>query len=113
MDRKIYLMLGMVCFVGLFTAFALFVSLMITMDDPFENNIFLYIFGWLTVSGALMVAMAVCFVKYFRFHIPSYGTQMTKRCVSCGEILNVTDLSCPRCYTIQPVEAPNGMLNRK
>ncbi|MCL1904958.1 MAG: hypothetical protein FWG19_02400 [Methanomassiliicoccaceae archaeon] len=104
MNRKIYLTLGMFCFIALVTAFAVFVSLMITMEDPFEENIIFYIFGWLGISGVLMVMMAVFFVKYFRFRTVPYQTQMTKRCVSCGEIISVTDHSCPRCYTIQPAD---------
>ena len=104
MHRKIYRSLGIVCLAGLFAAFAVFVYLMITMDDPFDDDILLYIFGWLGVSGVLTFMMMFCFVKYFRYHTSSYQAQTTKRCVSCGEVISVTEHTCPRCYTIQPAD---------
>ena len=115
--RKIYLVLAGVSLVGIFAAMGFFVMKMVS-DDFFGEDttvfdilttVFLYL-GLMMLSACLM---AFSITRYFKTNDGRTRGPLTKRCVSCGHEIGIMDLSCSRCFVLQPPEDRSGHIFRK
>ena len=113
---KVYLALAAASFAGIFVSFILLILALVY--DPFgtETEVFdilLTIFLYFGLIG-LMTGMAVFFmIGYTKAKNGHIFRPLTKRCVSCGHEIGITELSCPRCFVLQPPEDRSGPLFRK
>ena len=102
--RTIYLIMAIASFILLMAVVGYFVFTMITEDiflgDVMDIMMTIFLFlGMLFVSIVLMV---VFMIKFMSTGTQSTVKQNTKRCVSCGTQMGIYDVSCPRCFSIQP-----------
>jgi phage FluMu protein Com len=103
--QKIAKVMTAVLILSFFALFFWFFSQM-WMSDPFDDTddirdkMFL-LFGLFFV---LMIAIAaVNFIASRKGGTMTANTVMTKKCPSCGTVMDVTAHACPRCRTIQPL----------
>jgi hypothetical protein len=99
MSRKGNLRMMLLSIGGILAAIMLFIYLMITSDG---GSIFLYIFG---LMGLFVVMIILVIFFALRFSRPAFRgsniENMTKACGACGHTIGITELTCPRCLTIQ------------
>ncbi|MDR2866914.1 MAG: DUF4407 domain-containing protein [Methanomassiliicoccaceae archaeon] len=93
---------------GLFAWIFYTVSTAATSDDPgamegVTDNMFL-MFG---IFFALIVAIFIMnFIASAGKANSTSSASRTKKCAACGALIDVTEHSCPKCYSIQPIQ-PN------
>ncbi|MDR2866913.1 MAG: hypothetical protein LBV13_05910 [Methanomassiliicoccaceae archaeon] len=94
--------------VGIMLLFASIGFLLYAMlSDPFGDgglNIVIIVALFFVMMMLAIALITFGFVKYFRNASGSSGSMPTKICTSCGETLDVTELTCHRCFAIQPAE---------
>ena len=102
----IYLVLAVAAFIGMFVALLIFIMRMINLGNVPDDDILTYIFTTLIVfmllSMAMISLMIFCLIKYSAKKRSAYDRVLTKRCVSCGTELGFNEMSCPRCFVLQP-----------
>jgi len=114
--EKMYLLLAAASFAGIFAAFILLVLALVS--DPFgvETEVFdilLTIFLYFGLIGIMTGAAVYFMIKYAKAKNGQTFRPLTKRCVSCGHEMGITELSCPRCFILQPPEDRSGHIFRK
>jgi hypothetical protein len=83
---------------GIFVLFAFMVYSIVSGSMSILLTIFLFI-GLFILLIVLITFFALGFARpAFR---GSNIEEMTKACGACGHTINITDLSCPKCMTIQ------------
>ena len=106
MSPKGYLVLAALGAFGMAAAFALFIYSMVAGDIFGTESLTDIILNILMFLGILMLSMAVmvvCLIKYLK-NKDGVNVVPTKRCPSCGTEMGVTEMSCPRCFTLQPAD---------
>ena len=101
-----YLMLAIFALFGIIGAFSFFIY-SLAVDDMFATDsvfdIMLNISLFLGVLLLSLVVMVFCLIRYMS-RKGSVNVIPTKRCTSCGTEMGVTEMSCPRCFTLQPAD---------
>ncbi|MCL2143170.1 MAG: hypothetical protein FWH44_04580 [Methanomassiliicoccaceae archaeon] len=108
MRPNVYLALSILCGIGIFAAFGVFAYNM-TTSDPFGDDssafgIVLSVLLYLVTAGVMMFLMAFFFIRYSRTKGQRSSGVPTKICVSCGAEIDAMEMSCPRCFTLQPAD---------
>jgi hypothetical protein len=91
---------------GVIGAFSFFIYSMVTGDIFATDSVFgimLNIFLFLGIMLLSLIVMAFCLIRYVG-RKGSVNTILTKRCPSCGTEMGVTEMSYPRCFTLQPAD---------
>ena len=112
MRPNAYLVLSILCGMGIFVAFGVFAYSMAT-SDPFgdENPVLSIMFGvllYIGTAGLMMFLMAFFFTRYSRAKGQRPSGVPVKVCVSCGAAIDAMEMSCPRCFALQPPGGGNG-----
>ena len=106
MGPKAYLALTVIGAVGMFASFVLFIVMMATGDIFYYESVFiiiLTIFGYLGAVCFFILLMVFGIVKFsVAQQVAAQKRPLTKKCVSCGHEIGYTDMSCSRCFTLQP-----------
>ena len=108
MSKKPYLMLAVICLIGAVIVFGFFILFMIDgsfLDDLSVTGLLLEIFMYLGLSMMFLVSASVFFMIYLRKGVAEHNVPM-KTCPSCGQTMDIKEMSCPRCFTLQPVYDP-------
>jgi len=108
MSPKMYLVLAIACCLGAVLAFGLFISYMITgdfLDDFSVTGLITRIFIFLGLATVFMTLALIFFIKSSA-RGSSIRNVPTKTCPSCGQTMDTKEMSCPRCFTLQPVHDP-------
>jgi uncharacterized BrkB/YihY/UPF0761 family membrane protein len=117
MKAKIYLILGAAAVIGAIAAFGFFIYTMMS-GDIFEEefspfNMVLRTFLLIGVSFILMFLAIFFFARSTTAQNEYNNRSQMKKCISCGAVIGVTEMSCPRCFVLQPVEHNNDPMRRK
>jgi formate hydrogenlyase subunit 3/multisubunit Na+/H+ antiporter MnhD subunit len=111
MRSKIYLILAILSFIGIFVAIGMFSIWMMDgsfLDDDLSMSaLMLRIFLYVGALGAMLFLTSFFFIKYAKAQAGRTNPYPVKKCTSCGAELGITELSCPRCFTLQPPEDRN------
>ena len=106
--RKAYLLLTILSFICMIAVFVLFVIEMATGDTMGENastfGILITVLLYMGAIGLLAMMMAFSLIRYFSWNAHYAGRVMTKKCTACGTEMPITELSCPRCFVLQPAD---------
>jgi hypothetical protein len=106
MNPKAYLILAIISFIGVVAAFIFFIATIASdgfySGDSTVSDIMITIFTYLGLV-MLFVFLGVFFlIKYAKANNYSAQSELTKKCISCGTVIGITEMSCPRCFTLQP-----------
>jgi hypothetical protein len=97
--------------------FIIFIYRMATGDifgyDAAVSDILLEIFIFMGLSGLLFFLMILFIIKYTVAKNYRDDRPFVKRCVSCGTEIGITDMSCHRCFVLQPAEHNNDPPRRR
>jgi len=106
MNSKAYLALVVLAFIGMIATFIFFISALASdsfySSDATVASILITIFGFIGLFLLFVLLMVYGLVKYADPRGRSYHSEPTKKCISCGQELAMTDLSCHRCFVLQP-----------
>ncbi|MCL2785989.1 MAG: hypothetical protein FWD81_02050 [Methanomassiliicoccaceae archaeon] len=100
-----YLIVAAVGCVGMILAMVLLIHTL-TSGDLFEMDVSDILLNIFIVIGIMIVSMLLLvfsMISYTRRRM-TVGYTPTKRCQSCGAEMNVTEMSCPRCFSLQPTD---------
>jgi hypothetical protein len=112
MRSRTYLILAIFSVIGLFAAAGLFIYRMVTSELTEVSELLMTIGLYVGSVVTFMLLIAYFMIKFVGSMASSSVIANTKRCVSCGMMISITDLSCPRCFAIQPPE-DHGAFPRK
>ena len=103
-----YLVLALAAGVGMIAMIALFVSTMISGDMFATDSILSIMLSIMVYMIGFIVMMILLVVFFMKYTVSKSGHQVTgtpkKNCASCGALMDVTDMSCPRCFSLQPMD---------
>jgi len=106
MSPKIYLLLAVAAAIGLVITFGIFVNSKISgsfFEETTVSGILLTIGIFVIGITVLMPLMALSLMKYLSSRNAPVRAPPTKKCPSCGTEMDEKEMSCPRCFTLQPV----------
>jgi len=72
------------------------------MSDVTVAKILITIFAFLGLIMLCVCLMIYSLIKYARSKDTSVQQELMTKCISCGATIGITELSCPRCFTLQP-----------
>jgi hypothetical protein len=106
MKQNGYLVLAIASIIGAVAMFALFIMKMTSEEflNP-DGSVFimiLSILAYIGLASMFMLLSALFFIKYYRAKNGAGTVFKTKKCVSCGTEMDIMEMSCPRCFTLQP-----------
>ena len=104
---KIYAVIGILCIIGVFVSFGYFAYRMMSddfLDDFSVTGIILNILLYIGSACFFMFMAALSISRYLRSKDTSDPDRLTKTCPSCGHVMAITEMSCPRCYTLLPTD---------
>ena len=106
MGSKVYLVLAAASVIGMIAAFVFFIITIASdkfySDDPSVFGILLTIFMYLGLVMLFVLLLIYSLFKYDKSKRHSAYEELTKKCISCGTTLGLTELTCHRCFTLQP-----------
>jgi len=106
MGSKGYLVLAAASIIGMVAAFIFFVIALASDElyskDPSVLDILLPIFLYLGLVMLFVFLLVYSLIKYDKSKRHTQYEELTKKCISCGTTIGLTELSCPRCFTLQP-----------
>jgi len=112
-----YLILFAASIVALVASFIAFIIMIVSGDlfayDASVADIMITIFVYLGVVMLCMLLMLYSLIKYGKSKSHSAQQDLTTKCISCGATIGITELSCPRCFTLQPPGGRSPSLFRK
>ena len=105
MRPKTCLLLTIVCAIAIVVVFISFMNMMIRMDfGTSVSDIIISIFAHIGTIALLMFMMVMFLLKYIVSKKISQSAHPMKACVSCGQAMEITEMSCPRCFALQPID---------
>jgi len=105
MGPKVYLVLLAVSIIGMVAAFIFFIITLASdkfYSDPSVSDILITIFMFVGLIMVFVILMVYSLIKYSSAGTHSARPDLTKQCISCGTTIGITELTCPRCFTLQP-----------
>ena len=110
MRPKTYLILAIACVIGIFISFGAFAVSMFSSEFYTELDVYgmiFTIFLYIGMASLFMLLAVIFFIKYNRAKHPPVIIS-TKQCASCGTTMGAMEMSCPRCFSLQPPDGTRG-----
>jgi formate hydrogenlyase subunit 3/multisubunit Na+/H+ antiporter MnhD subunit len=103
-----YLVLAIAAGIGMIAMIALFATSMFS-GDIFEIESVLTMIMWIMVyMFGFIIMMVLAIVFFLKYSVSKSAHQVSgtlkKNCASCGALMEVTEMSCPRCFSLQPMD---------
>ncbi|MDR0334482.1 MAG: hypothetical protein LBH69_01160 [Methanomassiliicoccaceae archaeon] len=117
MGSKIYLALAIASIVAMVIVFGAFIVTLVSGDIFYGEvtvaSILITIFLFLGLILLCVFLFVFFLMKYAKSKGNTAYVELTKKCISCGTTIGVTELSCPRCFTLQPPGGSSPSVFRK